>query len=429
MKAGTHGEGLRRIARWLMVTIPLLLVVGPAPADAAATLIGLAFVFDASRRRRWDWLGAAWIRTALGLWLVLLVLVVPFAYDPGQALRSVLPWPRMILFAAALHFWLLDERWLRRLIGATALTIAAVALDTVWQYLSGFDLLGHPWYGPDRLNGPFDRPKVGIYLSKLFFPACLGLMALAPRRPGAARGATLMVAALLGLLLLGTVFLSGERMALLLILLGLGLAGLLLRGAPRRAMLALLLVAVGAGLLLATVDRAALQRQFDSTVATIAALPDSHYGQIWRNSLHLFIGHPLTGIGPRNFKLACDDPVEALSETELPLRCATHSHNVYIEWLTETGLVGLTGFLVLVSAWLRTFWRTWREGGRAPLAAGPAIAVALILWPFATSGSFVTNWNEVLFWFLLGWALGAGRIVAQAEPAAKASSPSQASRN
>ncbi len=420
MKHERHAEPerIRRLARWLMLAIPALLVVGSGPADVAASLIGLAFVYRSSRIRCWDWLRAPWLRVAFGIWLVLLCLIAPFAYDPAQAYRSVLPWPRMILFAAALQFWLLDAIWLRRLVVSTALMTGLVALDTVWQYLSGHDVLGHPWYGPERLNGPFARPKVGIYLSKLFFPACLGLLALAMARAPARRAKPLWASGLLAGLLLASIFLSGERMALLLVLLGTLLAGLLLRGPFRRVTLGLLVVLVIIGGLLAAFDRPSLSRQFDSTIATARDLPDSHYGQIWRNSLHLFAAHPWTGIGPRNFKRACDDPREALPESQLPLRCATHSHNVYIEWLTETGIIGLSGFLVLVATWLGTFRKAWREPkAETAMMAGPLIAVVLILWPLATSGSFFTNWNEVLFWFLLGWALAGGRP-AQSDPVA-----------
>ncbi len=402
----------RTIARVLMLAMPVLLVFGSAAADIGCTLIALLFLGHCWRQRDWQWLTTPWVRVAFGLWLLLLA-ISPWAFDSSQAFEKALPWPRLIVFAVAMQFWLLDSRWLWRLVWATTLTCSAVAADTLWQYVTGTDLLGHPWPGADRLNGPFNRPKVGIYLSKLFFPVSLGLLAwIQYHRP--AGWQRILISALIPALLLAMIFLSGERMALLLVFLGIAITTLLLRGKLRRLMLATLLLLIASISAIAIIDRPLVSRQIDSTIATANALASSHYGQIWRNSLHLFSQSPWTGIGLRNFKLTCDDPEQALSLDVAPLRCATHSHNIYIEWLTETGVIGLAGFLFLVATWMRHFWRRWRQRPSL-MMLGPWIAVCLILWPVATSGSFFTNWNEALFWFLLGWAMAAGQKKALAD--------------
>lgn len=401
---------LQQVCRWLMVAMPVLLVLGPAPADIAATVIALAFLWNSYRRRDWSWSRTSWIRAAFGLWLFLLA-ASPFAYDAGQAYEGVLPWPRLILFAAAIQFWLLDDIWLQRLIRISAVVLSLVAFDALWQYWTGADLLGNPPWSPDRLNGPFGRPKVGIFLAKFYFPTILGLLAMERLPSNESRSAHrfAIAAVLLGIVLAITVFLSGERMAFIMIALGLCFGGLLLRGTFQKILIALL----AAGLIV-TASAAAFKhelvgRQIDSTVATLEHFKDSPYGQIWRNSLHLATQRPWTGIGLRNFKLACDDPVMALPESYLE-RCATHSHNIYIEWLTETGVLGLTGFIVVIVLWGGEALRGLRSGSLRTALAGPVIAVTLMLWPIATTGSFFTNWNAVLFWLVLGWALGVARM-------------------
>jgi len=414
---------LQMICRWLMVAIPALLVLGPAPADIAATLIGLSFLWSSFRQKDWSWCRLPWIRAALGLWILLLILS-PFAYDVGQAYEKAIPWPRLILFAVAVQYWLLDEVWLRRLVGSTAAVLGVVAFDTLWQYWTGNDLLGHPWYGPDRLNGPFGRPKVGIFLAKLYFPAILGLLAmrLAVRGDGQANTPAVL-AILLGIMLAISVFLSGERMAFIMIIFGLGLGGLLLRGVFRKILVALLVSGVLITSGVAVFKHELVGRQIDSTLDTLAHFKDSPYGELWRNSLHLFSQRPWTGLGLRNFKLACDDPEMAVPAIYKE-RCGTHSHNIYVEWLTETGLPGLTGFVVVIFLWGRYIWQGWRTARYRTALTGPVIAISLMLWPLATTGSFFTNWNEVLFWLVLGWALGVSRL-AQSSPPAEGSNISR----
>jgi len=41
-------------------------------------------------------------------------------------------------------------------------------------------------------------------------------------------------------------------------------------------------------------------------------------------------------------------------------------HNIWLSLLTETGLIGMTLFALLMVAWLRSAWRLWRAGN-APL--------------------------------------------------------------
>ena len=60
------------------------------------------------------------------------------------------------------------------------------------------------------------------------------------------------------------------------------------------------------------------------------------------------------------------------------------SHNIFLGLLTETGLPGLALFLVLLSLWVRTAWRTWRDP-RAPDHARSA--AALLLAALAVYGS------------------------------------------
>jgi len=409
MAQDTPVDKLQLVCRWLMISIPAMLVLGPAPADVAATLIGLSFLWHSFHNRAWSWRHLPWVKAALGLWILMLFLSL-FAYDTGQAYEKAVPWPRLVLFAIAVQCWLLDDVWLRRLIWATTAVIGLVAIDTLWQYGTGTDLLGHPQYGVDRLNGPFNRPKVGIFLAKFYFPAILGLMAISQFATTRKRGPIpVILAILLGIAIAITVFLSGERMALIMIILGLGLGGLVLQGMLRKMLIVLLTGGVLVTSTVAVFKHDLVNRQIDSTLEILTHFKDSPYGHLWHNSLHLVAQRPWTGLGLRNFKLACDDPEMAIPDTYKE-RCGTHSHNIYIEWLTETGLPGLTGFIFLVVLWGRYAWLGWRTGRARTMLAGPSIAISLMLWPVATTGSFFTNWNEVLFWLLLGWMLGVSRL-------------------
>lgn len=401
---GAAESKLLLTARVMVVILPPCMIGGRVAVDAALSLTAILFLAHSVLRRDWQWTRRTWFRIAAVLWLWMLV-ISPFAYDPRLSFSQAAPWIRFVIFAAALEHWVLDAVWMRRLLWSTTAAVAFVAGDTWLQYLTGVDLFGHPRPEPERLSGPFDGLRPGIFVTKMMFPALLGAFVWrAWPRPWSK-------AALLALLLAsaGAVFVSGERMALLLALGGLVLASALQTGVLRRLLLVGLGCVAVAVVALSLVDPRMLGRHVDETLTDAGKLGNSAYGQIWRSALHLTAERPLEGVGMKNFRVACADPVLGLPES-VAWRCATHTHNLYLEFLTEAGVPGLLLFVALVATWTRGLWRAWRIVPHDPWLLGPLVAAAILLWPFGPSASFFSNWFGAMTWLFVGWALAAARL-------------------
>ena len=403
MSDGAEGKMLT-VARVLVVIIPICLIGGRVAADFALSLTAILFLVRSALAKDWRWAGSTWFRVGAALWLWMLF-ITPFAFDPRLSFSQAAPWIRFLIFAAALEAWVLNEVWVRRLLWVASGAVVFVAADTWLQYLSGSDLFGHPRPGADRLSGPFNGLRPGIFTTKMMFPVVLGALVWRAWEQAWAKG--LMIA--LVLLCVGAVFVSGERMALLLALAGLGFAALLGRGMLRKLLAGSLGLAALGFTVLALYDPHMLVRHVTETVDTAESLHDSPYGEIWRSALHLTAQRPLLGVGMKNFRVACADPAVALPEN-VANRCATHTHNLYLEFLTEAGVPGFLGFVLLVAVWGRHLWRAWRIEPRNLWLLGPLVAVAVHLWPFGPSASFFSNWFGSIFWLSLGWALAAVRI-------------------
>ena len=402
-------------ARVLTVAIPLLLVTGRAAADVAIFLVALLFLVRSIIVRDGSWLRATWVRIGLALWLWMLLISI-FAFDVRLSYIQATPWLRFLLFAVALEAWVLNAVWMRRLVISATTMLVFVAVDAWWQYFTGFDFFNHPRPSDTRLTGPFDDLRVGTYLVKLMFPALLGFAAW-----HAGKNTSASFKLFLGgsaLLVIGAVFVSGERMAFLLLMLGLCLAAVLQKGALRAAVAGVLVLgAVGVGGV-AVMDRAMLERQFMSVVATLSVFRDSPYGELWRSALHLGSERLLTGVGMKNFRVACDNPEIGLP-VEVELRCGTHPHNLYLEWFAESGIPGLILFLSMLAALAGRLWRGWQTESSRAWMLGPMIAAIIQLWPIATTASFFSNWSGVLIWLAIGWTLAAARVGQQQESVAR----------
>ncbi len=395
---------LQAAARSLTVALPVLLVLGRGAADTALSLVAILFLVRSAATRDWSWLARNWVRVAVVLW-VWMLLISGFAFDPARSYGAALSWIRFLLFAAAAEHWILDDVWLRRLAWVACATLALVAPDVIWQFITGHDVLGHASQGI-RLSGPFLRPEAGVFMTRLLFPALLSVWAWSSA--GAQRTVLRrLVPMVLGLVFFTAIFLTGERAALILSLFGLLIVIVLWQGV-RWVMIGVVGIAVVMVALVAANPRI-VQRQFDSTYKTLQNFPQTVYGQLWRSGVKLGTARPLFGVGVQNFRVACSDPKIGLPPT-VSMRCGLHPHNMYIQWFADTGIPGVMGFMTLVVVWLWRFWKCGAVASWSGWLLGPAIGVFLYLWPIATTGGFFSNWNAVTFWLVLGWALSAARL-------------------
>jgi len=408
--------GARRYAWtpwWLLGMVALWPLPGPAEALLALGALVLAGLRLEARLRGRPWpLPAAASRLLavlfLAYWLPEL-LSLPDALDRGRALRETVADLRYlpVLWGVGIAFQV--PRGARRVLSGLGLLGLLWAADAAVQAVVGasplfwsLDSLKRLASGEgfctaaetlaaDRLGGVFGpcNLKLGLVLASLS-PFAL---ALAARRLGAA--GWVAAAALLGL----AVALGGARAAWLVYALVVLASGLRVLGGRR-----LLGFALVAGLGLAGLYLAAppLQERVARTAQVLqgdrsgldAAL--SGRERIWRAAACMARTHPLNGVGVRGFRQAwpdCDPAPEqapAWGSGE-----AYHAHQLLLEVLSETGILGLLCWLG--GAWLG--WQAWRQAGPAQRrqAQAPMLALAVTLFPLNTHLAFYsTFWGGVL---------------------------------
>jgi O-antigen ligase len=392
------------IAAALVWLTPLLWLAGPAPADIAVSIVAALFLAHSIITRDFGWWHQRWLQVLFVLWLYMVIRTCLIADWQGQMLRSA-GWVRYLMFAAALGSWLLRNESTRyRLMLSIIASTAFLAGDGLLQYFHGTDLLGKPRIDFEtlvRLTGPYSKPRLGVTLVWQMFPAIAGLLLWKRFTPSHAN----LLAGLLCILCLVTVYLSGERMALLLMLMGFGLLGLLLPSMRRMAMTGAV-VAVLLAVILSQANPLLFQRQIQTTETEIGRYWESTYGRTLISSWNITRAHPWFGIGAKQFQIECVKPdYGAVDAQSLHYRCPMHPHNRYAEWLVEHGFTGLILFLLAMGllGWqLRLPWRVWQQ---QPLASVLAITLVVRLWPISAGTSQFVPWAAVPFWLVNGWLL------------------------
>jgi O-antigen ligase len=328
------------------------------------------------------------------------------AIDPLRSLREVAVDLRYLpfLWLAAIAVHREDDR--RTVFSGIAAIALLWALDGLVQTITGWSLGGH---AIDRVSGLFGKHlRLGQVLASLAaFP-----LALVARRAGAI--GWLLVATLFGVVILY----AGARAAWLTFALVLVFSGWRLLG-WKKLLGVFAAGAIGAAALAAIFPRD-LHERIERTEAVFsgdaAGLDRALSGRlrIWEAAVCMIGEHPINGVGVRGYRDAYTACAPKLGPPAWGSGGALHAHQIVLEILSETGVLGLILWLIGAALAIRA-WRFASAAARAR-AAIPAIALAVTVFPLNTHLAFYSS-----FWgglFLLLTALYAGALFGEDAPPA-----------
>lgn len=408
-----EGNGVTKLALCLLAFLPLAMFLGPGLTDVCLTGIGLLFLCHVWQQCDVTWHQHSWLRVAALLWIYLMIRSIWTDY-PHMALERAVLFGRYLLFTLACQHWLLAKPSYRHwLWSGMMVAVVFAGVDTMIQYVYGVDLLGHPWWMVNRLTGPLGRPRVGLTMAWLGVPvAAFGLHVLLQNRSWDWR-AMGWVCLCLGVLGVGLI--SGDRGGFLEMVCAFGLVFLASPILRRWLWVPLLAIPVLLGVLMWQGSEV-FDRQILSTVQKIAHFSDSDYGVVYRGGWLTFLDHPLLGTGLKQYRYVCpkghDLTVKVYRSQPRHYKiddfgCGHHPHNLYLEWLAESGLVGFGLFFWIIGLWCRQFWQYGTLLSKDPFLLGCLAVFLARLMPLLPSGSFHVVWSAVPLWLMAGVLLGA----------------------
>ncbi len=380
----------------LTVLVPVLLVIGRASADYAISTAAVLFLFDSGVQRRWTWLKQPWIMAALILWGYS-VIRAAFVADDGSSLFAAFGWLRYIVFAASAAEWTLaDEKNRQRLLYSGIAAVLFLSIDGLIQYIFRQDIFGHGLFMNTRLTGPYQRPIFGMTVANLFAAPIFWLL---NRRQT-------FKALFLAELCFVAVFLSGDRMGFIYAsLIFLTWFFFAMRMGLHRTLITCVMACSIAAMLVFSPNLVA--RQFQSTATTIKTFNATPYRLVWKSGYDVGMASPFFGVGIRQFRIACRD--ERLGPMIDPVvkdtRCYTHPHNVYLEWFSEGGFVGLFGFIAFVATVGFGLLRRLLSQKSNLVLWGLSAMISIRLAPVFVATGFLNNWSAIPLWLAIGWAM------------------------
>ena len=423
----------KKLFSYLFLLIPLFLITGPAVPDIVITfgsLFGIVYIIYLKEYE--ILLKVNFNKLSIIFWFSL-IFVSFFSYNKINSFQDSIIFIRFLLIPIFCYYiFIKDIKILQRSLIFIFILVVLVCIDTFYQFLNytsengfGSDLLGFEsnWYG--RLTGPFgDELIPGSYLSKF---GLLGFAFLVSIKKYEKK---IFFHSIYLSLILYISYISGERMAFATFGLGLFFLFIFLDGFRKSIFLS---ITIGVLLIFMTTYLHPFYNDYKVVESTqyhqgqkiekffkcndeteeictkivdvqpsflkiIRNFDSSAYGEIYLLSYKMFLQNKITGIGISNFKFLCNFK-DDYNKMMINYECASHPHNIYIQWLVEGGLIVFILFILYLFFLINFIINNTGEKKYKIIS----IAVILVLfWPIMSTGSLIKNWYGVSTYFIIG---------------------------
>lgn len=280
--------------------------------------------------------------------------------------------------------------------------IIILFFDTIFQHFFGSNILGFEKYNSNRLTSFFDdEPIIGSFLMKISIPI---IFLFFKKKFNLLHILSFLIFLILSIY---CVIISGERMPFLQLLLGILLIFFFkFSFSYKKIFLFLMLPLISVIIIFITPN---IKDRYTSTFENMAVIfvdikntnrisfeksqnSINDYVLNFQSGLVLWKKNIIFGNGFRFYHNNCSKVLNS------PYRegCSTHPHNIYIEILSDHGLIGLFLFLSFVMIIIKDFYKNCVDKN----SFGFLITLFVISFPFVTSQSiFSSYYGSIYFLF------------------------------
>jgi O-antigen ligase len=409
---------------YLFYLIPIFLVNTILIADLSVVLIDIIFLYLVIKYKKYSYFNNNYFKIYL-LFYTLITIRSLFSENIFLSLSASIFYLRFGLFALATYFFLeRNSSLVKNLRNLFLIILLILFIDTVYQFFFGKNIIGMQYRFTNdnnfRLTSFFgDKGVLGSYVSR-FFPLIISLFFFDQKNKITNSNIFLITLVIIISLLL--VILSGERTSLFLLILVFLLIFLTSNGGLKKIFGFSLVAAVIITTLLINFDNRIKHRIVDSTYGQLGLNSTEKriyiFGPVYEGhfkvAYKMFSENPIFGKGVKMFRDFCNKPENYINETA----CTTHPHNVFVQILAETGLIGFififSLFIIVIKILLTNFYRSFILAAintnhissnfyNAKICL--FIAIFISISPFNPSGNFFNNWLSIIYFYPIGFLI------------------------
>ena len=129
-----------------------------------------------------------------------------------------------------------------------------------------------------------------------------------------------------------------------------------------------------------------------------AYLENTNYGAHRNVAYEIFKDNPIFGVGIKNFREeSANSKYDNLNHNQNHLRVSSHPHELYHEFISETGLFGLISFIIFIFLSLYYSLKNYLINKNIFQLSAILFVVSAVL-PILPTGSFLSTYTSSIFW-------------------------------
>ena len=397
-----------------IITIPFFLITGSFLPDLLLSISSVLFLVLTFKFKLWVTFYNNLFSKIFFLFCLLILLRSLFSENILLSLQSSVFYFRFGLFSLAVYYLTSKKIHFLRLLFYMLLVIYLfLFIDSFSQFLFGRNIsesiIGYTYENKEnfRITSFFGKDEVlGSYISRLF-PLVIYLYFKLDVFKADKHYILISIITLFSFL---TVLISGERTSIALFIITL-LIFLFSSNNLRKIYFYLILSVIIISTIIINFDERIKIRLVDQTVnqmfgsktdkiVIFSKIYEGHY----KIALNMFLEKPLVGHGTKIFRHYCSKPENFVSGNA----CTTHPHNILMQFLAETGLIGTIFYILviyfLIKYLLNNFYFLYFR--RKQILNDKLLCLTTFyminFFPFLPSGNFFNNWISIIYFFPAG---------------------------
>ena len=384
-----------KITILLLSSIPISMIIGQAISLANIFIVSILLIIQIAKAKNFNFTSNTTFILLLIIYAYLLFNIL-ISLDYRYSFLRNFGFFRLIFLFVAINFLFFKYKNQDIIFKIWTTVIFIVITDSFIEYFSGKNIFG---YGQDiyadRIVSFFkDEPIVAAYLNGFFF-LIIGFLLNMKK----SNSSILVICFILTLLFLICVTITGERSNTIKALTGLFIFLLFNNKFNiKQRTITLLGIIILTNLMIFNSDYLKY-RYLDNIINPILNsdkrenfLKENIYVKHYKSGFAVYKNNPLFGVGNKNYRLETSSKVNE-KKSYLP---DTHPHQVYLEFLSEHGLIGSLIFLSII------FFLIFRNiklclTSKNSLQLGAFCYLITTFLPIIPSGSFFSDFNITLF--------------------------------
>ena len=393
----------------LIFLLPITLIIGSAILNLVLVIIFFVFFFDLFKTRDFSIFKNYWVYFFLIFWFYTVISSIFFSGLDNSLKNSF----SQIRFLTLIFFIYQNLNFKSYFIFVTIILICVVfvAIDSNTQFFTGLDIFGFPaegytyekriyqldkdnTYHVGRLSGPFkDELIPGAYMAKFGIIVLSYFGSIYTKFNNVKK----FFFILLVLFLLESILISGERTSsifyiILSIFLIINLIDL------KKAFIISIILIFFMSIIISSSEY--LKNRLSDSINIFNDYKNSSYGRLTISASQVWKENLIFGVGLKNYRVKCKGLIDPIPDHKFQ-NCSSHPHNTLLELLSETGIVGLVLYLLLIISLFRKKIINLTDKIKINLNILKAF-IFLSLLPILPSGSLFTSWNATPFWIVIG---------------------------